>query len=114
MFYQHGSIDYGLSDHALIYTARKRKKLDSKVGRIKCRNYRKFDENKFRSHIETTDWSDVINSQDNSVATMLFHEIFCTVTEIYAPFKTIHIKENAPAWVNGEYLGNVDEKKHAC
>ena len=34
MYYQHGSIDYGLSDHALIYTPRKRKKLDHKVSRI--------------------------------------------------------------------------------
>ena len=34
------------------------------------------------------------------------------VSEIYAPFKTINVEENAPAWVNGEYLSHVDETKH--
>ena len=97
MFYQHWSIDFGLSDHALVYTARKRKKLNHKVGRIRCRNYKKFDENKFRRHIENTDWTDIRESQNASVAAMLFHETFCAVAGIYAPYNYIHIKENAPA-----------------
>ena len=114
LYYKQGTIDFGHSDHSLIYIARKKRKLRRTVTKINCRNYRKLNESEFRSRIERTDWTDVLTSEDPNTAAMLFHESFCAVSNVYAPFKTINVKESAPAWVNGEYLSHVDEKKHAC
>ena len=81
------------------------------IGQGRKINCRKFDPEKFREHIDRTSWDDILASQDVNVATSLFHETFTAIAEVHAPHKTITIKENAPAWVTGEYLSHVDEKK---
>ena len=79
------------------------------VARIECRNYRRFDEQAFQDHIEQVDWSEILDSQDANVAALLFQDLFLSICVIYAPLKTINIKEIAPAWMTGDYLAHVDE-----
>ncbi len=110
-YYQSGTLDLGLSDHSLIFAARKRKKLHRVVQRMSCRNYRNFIPENFRCHIDRTDWSSITHSQDANVAARLFHETFMSVADIHAPIKMINVKESAPAWMSGDYLAHVDERK---
>ena len=51
-------------------------------------------------------------SQNINVAAELFQEQFNGVAHTHAPFKLINVKEGAPAWITGDYLGHVDERKH--
>ncbi len=54
-----------------------------------------------------------MQSQDINVAAELFQETFNAVANVHAPFKFINVKEGAPAWVTGDYLSHVDERKQA-
>ena len=101
-YYDGNGLEVGLSDHSLVYVSRKKKKLSKTIQRLKCRNYRRFDEQAFRNHIEHTDWSDDTNSLDADIAAQLFHDMFTSIADVYAPLKTINLKENAPAWINGD------------
>ena len=35
-----------------------------------------------------------------------------SIADIHAPMREINVKENPPAWVNGNYLAHVDERKY--
>ena len=47
MFYQWGTYDPGISDHSLIYIARKKKKQPKDGTKVTCRNYNTLDDKKF-------------------------------------------------------------------
>ena len=110
-YHQSGTIDLGQSDHALIYIARKCKKIQRIIARIACRNYRCFDEASFQAYVENLDWSEVLDSNNASVAALSFQNLFLSACNLLAPTKMINFKENAPAWMKVDYLVHVDERK---
>ncbi len=110
-YHQSGTVDIGLTDHALIYIARKRKKIRRIIARIACRNYRRFDEGAFQNFIESIDWSVILQTDDANVAAQTFQKLFVNACDLFAPIKMINLKENAPAWMTGDYLAHVDERK---
>ncbi len=114
MFYQHGTFDIGLSDHQLIYTSRKHIKMPKDGRRIKCRNYKKFNEQAFQKEIDDTNWSEIMNSGDPNLATDMFQNLFGGLCNKHAPFREINFRQHAPAWMSGDYLAHVDEKKFVC
>ena len=86
MFYQNGSVDYGLSDDHLIYTSRKHRTMPKQGQHIKCPNFKKF------SEVADIDWADVLNATDPLSQLIFFSQ------------------NNAAAWMSGDCMAHVDEK----
>ncbi len=92
MFYQWGTYDPIISDHNLIYTARKKHKLSKDGTKTSCRNYNKLNDKDFQVSVDEEDWSEILSSDNCNHAAELF----------------------APAWITNEYLAHRDERKYHC
>ncbi len=114
MYYMWDTLDLGLSDHQLIYTSRKKRKLPKEGTHITCRNYNKLIDINVQDDIKNMNWDNVLNCNDTSQAAELFTTLFNSICDKHAPLRTINMKSNAPAWLNGDYLAHRDEKKYHC
>ncbi len=85
----HGRYDPGLSDHYLIFAARRRHKKEHKTNEVNGRNYRFFNEENFRHDVDSTDWSSVYNAPTSSSAAIAFMEILFGVINKHAPEKLV-------------------------
>ena len=85
MYYQSETLDMGISDHAMIYTARRKLKLPTTFTYIKCRSYTHFDDQLFQQDIERITWTDVLNNYDIESAPSTIHKILCDCVDLHAP-----------------------------
>ncbi|XP_072044539.1 uncharacterized protein [Amphiura filiformis] len=104
MYTQSGVVSCTLSDHSLVYAARKSVKVKSKITFIEARSYRKFDQTMFTSDLTKEDWSPVLESTDVEVAWDSFIQIFVPICDIHAPIKKTRVTDRQPTWINEDYL----------
>ena len=73
IFYEnHGVLDAGLSDHAMVYVSRKRNKFKRKTEYVWARSYRNFDANLFKHDINLAPWTKVYSYTDVNQAADAF------------------------------------------
>ena len=97
-------VEYGLSDHSLIYATRE---IQQNV--FKCHNTVKIRSLKTSkvSLIESmnqADWSTVLKCGDIDKAWVHFKSIFKKLVDMMTPIKIIRIKQRAEPWVTDDIL----------
>ncbi len=111
MYVTAGLMDPGLSDHHLVFTTSKKKKIARTINYVNCRNYRQFNERNFQFEIEQVDWDIICAIDDPNMAADLFRLMLLDIVNRHAPYRKLKLRENAPAWLNTDYLSHVDERE---
>ena len=109
-----GTFNPGLSDHLMVYTARKRPKYKYSSDYFTGRSYRNFDEGSFYEDIASIDWLILYQIDDVDAAADMLTNLLLNVIDRHAPFKKIRCRNNQPKWVTGDFLSAIDEKEHFC
>ena len=112
MYYQSGILHLNISDHSLVYTARKKVKIHKAFSYIRCRSYKTFDDKLFQLDVENIDWSELLATRDVNIAAELFLTNICNVVDTHAPYMEVKLHDNAPKWVNGDYLSHINEREY--
>ncbi len=107
-----GVTDNGLSDHHLVYVARKRAKIKREVSYFYGRSYRNFDSNLLYQDIRNCNWLPLYGIQDVDAAAEYLTSVLLSIFNTHAPFTKIKCKSNQAKWVTGEFLSLLDEREH--
>ena len=112
LFSHRGLVEPGLSDHCLIFVARKRRRISREKVTVKIRSYRNFDADVFNHDVECTDWSSVYNASNVDEATDSFNHIFTALLDQHLPWKSIRVRRNNAPWINSEFLSLIDAREY--
>ena len=104
MYSKKGVVSCTLSDHCLVYAARKTVKTKSKVTFIEARSYRKFDQCTFANDLANEDWSSILECASSEEAWDLFYDLLLPICDKHAPVKKTRVTDKQPTWINKEYL----------
>lgn len=85
MYHQNGVIELGVSDHSLIYTSRKKLKVEYDTEYVWTRSYRSYNDEMYERDIANADWSPVLNASNVNVAVNQFYRIILEIIEKHAP-----------------------------
>ena len=108
-----GSVEVGISDHALVFAQRKLIHTRAKARFIRARLFRKYDPADFRHKLSQLNWTDVLEDRDPNSAWELFKKEFVKICDLVAPYGTIKVRGKLPAWINDDYLSISDARDHA-
>ena len=86
----------------MIETLRKINRLKHSYSTIKCRNYAKYDHQKFRNDVSEIDWSLAYSSSDVNVAVSHFNSKLRESIDDYAPFIEKRVKGRECKWLSAE------------
>ena len=109
-----GALDMGLSDHHLIYIARRRSKLKQAVSYFMGRSYREFDETLLYRYMCSINWLPLYLLTDVDHAAEYLNCVLLEIFDVHAPVKKIKSKSNQPKWVTGDFLSAIDAREHIC
>ena len=98
-----------LSDHNMIGTVRKINHLKYPSRTIKCRNYAKYDHQKFRNDVSEIDWS-LVHFSDVNVAVSHFRPKLREPIENHAPFIEKRVKGRECKWLNAEIKSEMNSR----
>ena len=112
MYATQGTLEVGLFDHYLIYTSRKKQKLDRPKINIYTRSYKTYNSTDYYLDTCQIDWSLVLNSQNTDEALDNFLALLMNVMDTHAPFKQIRCREKGAEWVTNELLGLIDVREY--
>ena len=112
LYWHQGVVDPGLSDHALIYTMRKYKRISHEKETKYIRCYRNFDAVKFADDVGSTDWSAVYNATDINDAVSIFNFKMLSLIDKHLPWKKVRMRKYSAPWVSNEYLSFVDRREY--
>ncbi len=101
LYSQWGVVSCTLSDHSMIYTARKSVKLKAKATFIEARSYRKFNQTAFVQDLNKEQWQSVFDCSNVDQAWDNFSDI---LLPICAPIKKVRVTDQQPTWIDEEYL----------
>ena len=105
---QSGVIEYGVSDHYIIYCTRKiQKALFNYHKSIKIRSLKNYNKEAFNLSLETVDWSSVSQCTTADNAWNGFKSIFLENIDKHAPSKVVRIKVRTEPWIDAEILNNI-------
>ncbi|XP_072046946.1 uncharacterized protein [Amphiura filiformis] len=104
MYHQNGVIPCFLSDHSIIYAARKAGRVKRDARYIEARSFRRFDETEFLNDLIDVPWQAVSCASCPDLALDIFLGLLRPVCETHAPIKRIKINQNQPNWITNEYL----------
>ena len=107
-----GVVPMGISDHDLVFTSRKKGKLDKSFHYIKCRSYTNLDPIAFQHDIYNCDWDSILTCFDPDAAVELFNKTFLLIVDKHAPYKRFKMRDNAPGWMNGDMLAHINEREY--
>ena len=105
------TVDPGLSDHCMVFTARKQLKVQHPPVKIWARSYNPVI---FRETLESVDWSPVYSCTDVDQAVAIFTDMFVSVIDKFAPYKWLLCKGKSADWITNEFLSLVDTNHFRC
>ncbi len=114
LYHRSGVVNPGLSDHALIFTCRKRVKVDKEKENIVIRCYKDFNQADYAMDICNHNWQPVLACMDVDEAVNSFHFEICTIINKHMPFKKIRVRKVTVPWINAEYLSLTDRRTYLC
>ena len=107
-----GTLNLGLSDHALIYTCRKKAKVNKEKDFKVIRCYRNFVPELFAKDVEQIDWSPVYNEPHVDSAIEQFYTLFMFYIDLHMPLKRVLCRIDSAPWVTCEYLSFRDRSSY--
>ena len=109
---QHGVINGSVSDHQLIYCARKIDKI--KTGgvhkHITFRSFKKYTVDAYKDALKKVNFPDYKLFNDVNEAYSNFFQKIRIVVDSIAPYKTKRVKANTQKWFDGEVLENINTR----
>ena len=94
--------ELGSSDHAAISVLKYSREIIMKPATIKKRSYKRFNEENFVMEIRNTDFSEVLETEDITVAAEKFSNIFKNVLDNHAPIKIFQSRKHYAPWLTDE------------
>ena len=95
-----GVYPLSISDHYLIYAIRKIGIPRGQPRVIQSRNFKRFDEAKFKMDLINAPWPPFDNSQDVNCAWTAWSNVFLGVIDKHAPCRTIRVRNKPSTWLN--------------
>ncbi len=105
-------LELGLSDHMLVYTARKKQKLPRGRINVYTRSYRKYYKLSYYLSMCQVNWLPVLDSRNVDTAAKNFMKLTLSVVDQHAPFKTINCRVKGAEWVSDDLLGLIDAREY--
>lgn len=103
-----GVIDYGLSDHSMIFCTRKTCKSVFKChSSVRSRSLKNYNIETLLTSLGSLDWSNVFLSSSVDEAWSYFKLLFLSTVDKIAPLKTCRIKVRTEPWVNSDIIGAI-------
>lgn len=100
-----GGIDYGLSDHSIVFCTRKIKKAVFNCHRsIRIRSLKRYSKEARNDCLNLANWSGVLQCKEVDKAWCLCKGMFLEVVDKVAPFKVVRVKQRTESWINDDIL----------
>lgn len=97
-----GVINYGLSDHSMVFCTRKIKKAVLNChSSIRTRSLKRYSKEAVDNCLKVVNWFAVLDVDKASCA---FKCWFLEVVDKLAPFKVVRIKQRTEPWINNDIL----------
>ena len=112
LYSQSGVCPISLSDHYMIFSARKKFKVKTDKIHLKVRKYKGMDSIAFINDLKNDNWDPCLASLNPSVSWDLFIDIFTRVLDKHAPWRNMTFDNNLPAWVTRELLSEIKQRTH--
>ena len=102
----------GISDHCLIFMAYSLKKPKFKPKMITRRDFRNFDENKFKMDMSLAPWGNILAVDDNDIdnKVTIYENIHKEVIDRHAPFRTFRVTRPATPWFTADIEKLMDDR----
>ena len=72
-----------------------------------------YDVSTFIESLIAADWSDILNCTDIDLALSLFYQLFFRILDLYAPVRTVRLRQNTPPWFNYDIHCRIEERDAA-
>ena len=95
-----GAYPLSISDHYLIYAIRKIGIPRGRPRFVEARNFKHFDESKFKNDLINATWPCIDNFQDVNRALAAWTKVFLSVVDKHAPCRTRRIRNKPSPWLN--------------
>ena len=95
-----GVYPLSISDHSLIYAVRKIGIPRGQPRLIETRNFRHFNESKFKSDLINSTWPLIANFQNVNDAWSAWKEVFIAVVDKHMPCRIVKIRNKPSPWLN--------------
>ena len=110
LYCQHGVCPIDVTDHYIIFGSRKKFKEKHVTFRMRARKYKNFDEVGFINTVENTNWDNVMDEANPSIAWDRFVFGFNSILNIFAPWRIMTFEKNLPVWITREFLSMCKER----
>ncbi len=110
MYSQHGVVLTDLSDHSIIFVARKKFKIKKGKSKVIAGKYKNFDEQAFIADLNRNNWEGIMNTPGPSAAWDKFVDEFSHVLDRHAPWKAMFFENDLPRWITREFLSSCRER----
>ena len=107
-------VDPGISDHCLIYTSRKYRKVSKEKETIFICNYRHFDPIAFARDVANMNWAEIYAVKDVDEAVALFDFNFPQIINKHMPWKRICCRKTQAPWITSEFFSLHNKKEYFC
>ena len=92
----------GISDHSVIYAARKLVLPKTSIKYTKSRSYKRFVPELFVRDIDSVPWDNILQFNDPIVAWASWRDSFMKIVDLHAPTKTKRVRNSFAPWLTPE------------
>ncbi len=111
---QKGVIEYGISDHNIIFCTRKRSKIRfSNHKTVRIRSLKKYNIEVFKDYLKRVNWNDIQNISIVDDARKFFKVVFLKVVDKIAPLRQVRVKQRASPWMDQKILEILNNRNRA-
>ena len=104
MYSQKGIVPCIVSDHSIIYAARKASKSNRDVQYVEAKYFRRFNELSFLNDLHAISWEVITCTNSPDLALDLFLGLLHPICEKHAPTTKIKINKSHPGWITDDYF----------
>ena len=113
-FNNSGVIEYGISDHFLIYCTRKvQRKVFSGHRTIMARSLKNYSVDNLKSQLEQANWSQVFMTSEVDEAWGTFKSLFLKAIDSVAPLRQIRVKQGSEPWFDSSIRDSINQRDSA-
>ena len=90
-----GTVDFGISDHSLIFAVRKCRTHKSQKNSRYYRSYKRFNSNDFLNDLSQVPWETVAQHDNPNVCWRIWSTFFLQVLDLHAPLRCMRVRGNS-------------------
>ncbi len=111
---QKGVIEYGISDHNIIFCTRKRSKIRfSNHKTVRIRSLKTYNIDVFKDDLKRVNWNDIQNISIVDDAWKLFKVLFLKVVDKMALLRQVRVKQRTSPWMDQKILEILKNRNRA-